>query len=357
LTVASLDISSARLVPAAGSSGFLCRSRGSVVWVPDAGAAEVLQQVVSAAGPAELLGGMAARLTDPAAPVFPPFAIVAGRGADVVVVVHGPVEVTVAQGGQELRLYGGDEVGSWLNRLVRGCTGVSGGKAAAEEGPEDLRDGVVRADGFLLTSRGPSWGAAAPVQAEHSERGTSSPGPVLEAGGREEHGLLDGDDLAPDDLPSPVVAVLTEAESPTVVEQTGADPDLTLAEQPAATGGGGGSMGRLTWDNGEVNPLAGAVLIGRDVANDPGVLGGELVPLVPTGQNDSMSRVHAELRPQGGTLVVTDRGSTNGTFVWDEGSRAWQRLMPEEPHSVPAGGVLAFGERTATFEAVAAHVG
>jgi RND superfamily putative drug exporter len=67
-----------------------------------------------------------------------------------------------------------------------------------------------------------------------------------------------------------------------------------------------------------------------------------------------MSRVHAELRPRGSDLVVIDRGSTNGTFVWDEASRAWQRLVAGQPQAVPAGTVLAFGERTATFESAPA---
>ena len=73
--------------------------------------------------------------------------------------------------------------------------------------------------------------------------------------------------------------------------------------------------------------------------------------MVPSGQNDSMSRVHAELRAREGELVVVDRGSTNGTFIWDEPAKAWQRLAAGEPHVVRTGTVLAFGERTATFEA------
>jgi hypothetical protein len=111
-------------------------------------------------------------------------------------------------------------------------------------------------------------------------------------------------------------------------------------------------LGKLTWDNGEVHELLGAALVGRDVGLDGAVVSGELAALVPSGQNDSMSRVHAELRPSGWDVIVIDRGSTNGTFIWDEASRAWQRLLPDEPHVVRPGAVLAFGERTATFETV-----
>ena len=112
-------------------------------------------------------------------------------------------------------------------------------------------------------------------------------------------------------------------------------------------------LGKLTWDNGEVNELMGAALVGRDVGLDGAVVSGELAALVPSGQNDSMSRVHAELRPSGWDVIVIDRGSTNGTFIWDEASKAWQRLLPDEPHVVRPGAVLAFGERTATFETAA----
>jgi RND superfamily putative drug exporter len=92
------------------------------------------------------------------------------------------------------------------------------------------------------------------------------------------------------------------------------------------------------------------------VATDDAVLGGRLIGLVPSGQNDSMSRVHAELRPRGREAVVIDRGSTNGTFVWDEPTRAWQRLVVGQPQLLLSGAVLAFGERTATYEGVAAPV-
>ena len=110
-------------------------------------------------------------------------------------------------------------------------------------------------------------------------------------------------------------------------------------------------LGRLTWDNGETDSLPGAVLVGREVGLDAAVVAGELAPLVPSGPNDSMSRVHAELRPSGWDVVVIDRASTNGTFVWDEASRAWQRLTRARRTCCKGGPSLAFGERTATLRA------
>jgi hypothetical protein len=135
--------------------------------------------------------------------------------------------------------------------------------------------------------------------------------------------------------------------------------DVTVVEQsggPAGGVGGGGRgrgrlLGKFTWDNGQVQELVGAVLVGREAETDEGVLGGRLASFVPTGQTDSMSRAHAEVLPRGGGVVVLDRGSTNGTFIWDDAAKTWQRLPVGEACELRSGMVLAFGERTATFEA------
>ena len=158
---------------------------------------------------------------------------------------------------------------------------------------------------------------------------------------------------------------MPEDESPTVVEfarspvasaseqyteiltAASAATDSAPAERPKA-------IGRLTWDNGQVSEILGSVLIGRDVLADDDVLAGRMAALVPGGQNDSMSRVHAELWPRGSDVVVlVDRGSLNGTFVWDDSTKAWQRLAAGEARELRTGAVVAFGERTATFEAAA----
>jgi hypothetical protein len=405
LAVSGIDISSARLVPGTGTDGWLARLPGAVVWVPGSGhdAEELISACLTASGPSELLGRVGSRLADPEAAPWPPFAIAASRGPELVAVVHGPVELVEDQDGEEMRLYGGEDVGSWLNRLLRGAGALRAGRAGDDEGLADLREGVIRASGFLLvpSSRPVRQRATAPPPAEVAPRQSqlSQPPATLAT----EEAFLDVD-------------------SPTVVDQAYADGDVTIADQDssdraelaerdtlaaaaaAAAAGrqmlvphtGAGNvrgvccprdhlndprddfcrecglplvpgapevegprppLGKLTWDNGEVHELLGAALVGRDVGLDGAVVSGELAALVPSGQNDSMSRVHAELRPSGWDVIVIDRGSTNGTFIWDEASRAWQRLLPDEPHVVRPGAVLAFGERTATFETVPVPAG
>jgi hypothetical protein len=335
----------ARLVPAPGTEGWLCRLPGAVVWLPAASpdADELISACLAAASPSELLGRVGARLADPEAAPWPPFAILAVRGPDLVAVVHGPVEVEVDQEGRPETLRGGDDVGSWLHRVLHGATSLRAGLPAGDEGLSDLRDGVVRASGFALVNR--ALAGNAPYQGGGAVAGRRGPSP--------ERG-------SPDRRAVPVPEDLTVAEEPVVLTgpEEGRDVHLRSAFDfdHAPTIAAGRPLGKLTWDNGDVHELAGAVLIGRDVDNADEVMAGNLVPLVPTGQNDSMSRVHAEVRPQGAEIVVLDRGSTNGTFIWDEASRAWQRLPVGEPHPLANGTVIAFGERTATFEGVTARV-
>jgi hypothetical protein len=409
--VSGIDISTARLVPGTGTDGWLARLPGAVVWVPGSGhdAEELISACLTASSPTELLGRVGSRLADPEAAPWPPFAIAASRGPELVAVVHGPVELIEDQDGEERRLFGGEDVGSWLNRLLRGAGALRAGQAGDNEGLADLREGVIRASGFLLVHSSRPAEARASSQPQ-SQQAQSQPQQQAQAVRREAQASSRQATRVPE-------AVLLEADSPTVVDQVFTDTDVTIADQespesallaeretigvaPAGqvvtshAGAGivsgvycprdhlndprdefcrtcglplvpGGPevegprppLGKLTWDNGEVHELLGAALVGRDVGLDGAVVSGELAALVPSGQNDSMSRVHAELRPSGWDVIVIDRGSTNGTFIWDEASKAWQRLLPDEPHVVRPGAVLAFGERTATFETVAVPAG
>lgn len=327
------DFSRARLVPALGAGGWLCRLPKAVVWAPgtNQGSAAFVAACLAATDPTDLLGRVGSRLADPRAEPWPPFAIAAQRGDDLVAVVHGPVEVVVeSAAGQESRLYGGDDVGSWLNRLLHDAVGLRSGEAGEEDPLTDLREGVVRASGFVL-ALGERATTARPV----SQVSRQSPAPSAPLGLEQ----LEAQQVeSPTSLEAPASL---SGEEPTLIERAGGAATVVLT-----------AIGKLTWDNGEVHELTGSALVGRDVMTDEAVVSGELVGVVPSGQNDSMSRVHAELRLRAGEVVVIDRGSTNGTFVWDEAAKAWQRLVPGEPHAVPSGTVLAFGERTATFEAL-----
>lgn len=131
-----MDLASARLVPA-GDGGWLARLPGAIVFVPDDGeeAREMISACLACDGALELLGGVGSRLADPRATPWPPFVLVAARGAELVAVVHGPVEVVVERAGENERLYGGDEVGSWLNKALPQVQALHTGAGPWRTGP------------------------------------------------------------------------------------------------------------------------------------------------------------------------------------------------------------------------------
>lgn len=104
-------------------------------------------------------------------------------------------------------------------------------------------------------------------------------------------------------------------------------------------------LGVLVFDDGEGFELTGPVIIGREPDTRHG-----LQTLTPSHSTSTMSRVHAEIRADGWDVVLIDRNSSNGTFVWQPGIRAWRRLAPDQPETLVAGVTVAFGQRTARFD-------
>ncbi|HEY0217832.1 MAG TPA: RDD family protein [Cellulomonas sp.] len=117
---------------------------------------------------------------------------------------------------------------------------------------------------------------------------------------------------------------------------------------PRAEATGAGSALRLLFDTGEQVDVRGPGLIGR--RPDPGE--GVWAHLVAVADPDqSVSKTHLAFWPDGEGLVVTDRGSTNGTVLIDPAGSRWV-LPPEEPAVVAAGWSLVLGQRTVRVEAL-----
>ncbi|HYA43988.1 MAG TPA: hypothetical protein VED59_00155, partial [Acidimicrobiales bacterium] len=133
-----------RLAPVPGSGGWLARLPGAVVWVPGGGLAadEFLAACLAATGPIEMLGKVGSRLADPRAKSWPAFALVAERHHELVAVVYGSVEVTALHADHETKLFGGDELGSWLNRVLKDVRELRAGRKSADESLGDFHDGV-----------------------------------------------------------------------------------------------------------------------------------------------------------------------------------------------------------------------
>src|SRR5262249_57622489 len=77
--------------------------------------------------------------------------------------------------------------------------------------------------------------------------------------------------------------------------------------QPRLIGASGTYMG-------EIFPIAGEVVIGRDPGNP-----------VPLSRDTTVSRRHARLVPEGGTFRLIDEGSSNGTYV--NGQRVTEAVL------------------------------
>jgi hypothetical protein len=106
-------------------------------------------------------------------------------------------------------------------------------------------------------------------------------------------------------------------------------------------------LGVLVRDDGLVYRLDQGYLVGSAPGRDPTVGGGLARPLILSGSDVSGS--HAELRLADWDVVLVDRGSAAGTCVFEPGAAEWIRLNPYEPHVLPAGTHMAFGQRVMTF--------
>jgi uncharacterized RDD family membrane protein YckC len=99
---------------------------------------------------------------------------------------------------------------------------------------------------------------------------------------------------------------------------------------------------RVHFDNGESFVIAGLALVGRRPEPRAGEQVAHLVPLASADM--SVSKTHAQFGPApDGTIVVMDRGSTNGTVLVRQGVS--RQLAPGKPASLVDGDKLVYGDR------------
>lgn len=107
------------------------------------------------------------------------------------------------------------------------------------------------------------------------------------------------------------------------------------------------ALGCLIIDDGSVYRLDRGYLVGSRPDRDPTVRGRLALPLCLRGED--VSATHAEIRLQDWDVVLIDRASASGTFVFEPGGTQWSRLTPYEQNVLPPGCHIAFGQRIATF--------
>jgi len=111
------------------------------------------------------------------------------------------------------------------------------------------------------------------------------------------------------------------------------------------------SLGFIAFDDGTAYSLDADYVVGREPGRDERIVSGAARELCIDDDARTVSRVHAEVRVEGNDVLLVDRGSTNGTFVWDDTTRAWTRLTPAYPARISPGMRGAFGQRTFVYDA------
>ncbi|MEC5200220.1 putative RDD family membrane protein YckC [Arthrobacter sp. PL16] len=124
------------------------------------------------------------------------------------------------------------------------------------------------------------------------------------------------------------------------------------AEASAASSSGSGSGAAvdgqrvLVFDDGTEVEIAGQALIGRNPEPRPNEAVNYLINFADL--NRSVSKTHVHLGFDQGAVWVTDRGSTNGSFLIDQ-TGSEQPLHPEVAMLLPGGSSVRFGDRRFTI--------
>lgn len=321
-------------------------------------------------------------------PAFGSVADDAERG--VMLFLRGSIDAHVS-GGEDLKL-SGEDAALWVDRVIgRDVERVVLVPAGASPDPVvdpsfELGDGVIPAGGVVLTM------SVARPAVEAAEPPLPPPPPAeAEAAAAEAAGAEDEEDTAAGPPPAPPPVAPFESVNllePEEVDEREPLP-LAVAEEPAVEGeaevalvegivcsrghfnspdalycsscgismvhqthnlvqGPRPPLGFLVFDDGSTFTLDADYLMGRDPEVDGDDAG--VRPLVLDDPNRSVSRIHAELRLVGWDVQVTDRGSANGTFLWNETSGEWEPLAAGAPVAIRPGARVALGRRTFVYE-------
>ena len=132
---------------------------------------------------------------------------------------------------------------------------------------------------------------------------------------------------------------------PQVVAQAPAPPQQQRA-RPASAPQHPPPRWRVHFDNGQSFVIAGLALVGRRPEARNGEQVAHLIPLQSADM--SVSKTHAQFGPASdGTIVVMDRGSTNGTVLVRQGTS--RQLAPGRPAALLHGDKVVYGDREMTI--------
>lgn len=318
---------------------------------------------------------LAALLVGDDAEALSAFGLVAATEGGWIVLLRGAVDASVVPvgDGETLHFSGTDSI-TWLDRVLPGDTaavliapedaeppGASPGSLEAGVVPGGWLRAFLPPPGGRPVTAGASTitGRAATIPPPPRDGRTTAipvpgaaPAPVAPAlpTGELELFALSSDGLTPRD-PLSIVGV-TAVSGHTEVPGAVAPPAVEVTEEATAT-----SYGLLVFDDNSTFGLDADYLIGREPEIDAVVIDGHARPIVLDDPEGTVSRVHAEIRLVAGGVQLVDRGSTNGTHLWDPSAGEWDRLAPDVPRAIQPGDRGAIGHRTFAYERPAAPGG
>jgi len=109
-------------------------------------------------------------------------------------------------------------------------------------------------------------------------------------------------------------------------------------------------LGVIVLDDGSSYSVDGDYVLGREPDRDAEVRAGRVRGVILVDEDDAVSRIHAEIRINGWTPMIKDRGSVNGTYFAAPESTVWTALTPLQAVPLAPGTRVQIGGRSFVYD-------